>query len=212
MGLLLGGAWWGAQRLWPAGLAAAIVVVLDLAVTGMLHFDGLLDSADGLLSHLLPDRRLAVMAEPTVGAFGVGAGAGVLIVRWAALGALVAHPLLLTGVWMISRSAMAVVPGVLPYAHPEGGLARVFLGDGIKDRRTRRAATTAGSLGIGIGFAALLWWHPIAGAGVCGVEVVGFGAVILLACKRIGGFTGDVLGAAGIVGETVALVVAAARW
>jgi cobalamin synthase len=45
-----------------------------------------------------------------------------------------------------------------------------------------------------------------------GGEVVGVTAVVVLAQKRIGGFTGDVLGAAGVVGETIGLVVLAAKW
>jgi adenosylcobinamide-GDP ribazoletransferase len=48
-------------------------------------------------------------------------------------------------------------------------------------------------------------------AGLVGV-VVGAGAVLLLAHRRIGGVTGDVLGAAGLVGETLGLVLASARW
>jgi adenosylcobinamide-GDP ribazoletransferase len=42
--------------------------------------------------------------------------------------------------------------------------------------------------------------------------VCGAGGVVALARRRLGGFTGDVLGAAGVVGQTCALVVAAARW
>jgi cobalamin synthase len=42
--------------------------------------------------------------------------------------------------------------------------------------------------------------------------VAGFAAVALLAVRRLGGYTGDVLGAAGVVAETLGLVVAAARW
>jgi cobalamin synthase len=48
-------------------------------------------------------------------------------------------------------------------------------------------------------------------AGLVGV-VAGAAAVLLLSLRRLGGVTGDVLGAAGLVGETVGLVVAAARW
>ncbi|MDQ4089145.1 MAG: adenosylcobinamide-GDP ribazoletransferase, partial [Actinomycetota bacterium] len=47
LGLTLGGVWWLADRLWVAPVAAAVVVAADLALTGMLHFDGLVDSADG---------------------------------------------------------------------------------------------------------------------------------------------------------------------
>jgi cobalamin synthase len=52
-------------------------------------------------------------------------------------------------------------------------------------------------------------WPGLAAAGAL---VVGSGAVVLLAQSRLGGFTGDVLGAAGLVGETCGLVLAAARW
>jgi cobalamin synthase len=55
-------------------------------------------------------------------------------------------------------------------------------------------------------------WRPIGGTVTVLVEVVAATLVVWFARRRIGGFTGDVLGAAGIVGETVALIVAAARW
>jgi cobalamin synthase len=42
--------------------------------------------------------------------------------------------------------------------------------------------------------------------------LAGFGAVVAFAWRRLGGYTGDVLGAAGLIAETVGLVVAAARW
>jgi cobalamin synthase len=52
------------------------------------------------------------------------------------------------------------------------------------------------------------------GAGVVAAIacVAGAGAVVSLGVRRIGGFTGDVLGAAGVVGETAGLLVACARW
>ena len=55
LGLVVGGAWWGAEQLWPPAVAAALVVALDLALTGLLHLDGLVDSADGLLPQVRPD-------------------------------------------------------------------------------------------------------------------------------------------------------------
>ena len=50
------------------------------------------------------------------------------------------------------------------------------------------------------------------GLAALGAELVGFALVVVLAHRRIGGFTGDVLGAAGVVGETVGLLVLAAKW
>jgi adenosylcobinamide-GDP ribazoletransferase len=126
LGLALGGLWWLAGEIWPAMVAAAVVVAADLALTGMLHLDGLIDSADGLLP-AGPDgaRRLEIMADPHAGAFGVGAALAVLGVRWASLGALRPSVLLLAGLWCASRTTMAAVLRSVPYARP-GGLASAF--------------------------------------------------------------------------------------
>jgi adenosylcobinamide-GDP ribazoletransferase len=202
LGLVLGAVWWGAERIWPAAVAAAIVVAADLALTGLLHVDGLADSADGLLPHLDRARRLEVMAAPEVGAFGVAAVVAVLLLRWAALATTAPSPLLLGGLWCASRTAMAVAARTVPYARP-GGLASAFLGG-----RTLSTALIGAVLATGLAFA---------GPGVAGIAAVagvvaGAAGVVALARRRIGGFTGDVLGASGMVGETAGLVVAAARW
>ena len=202
LGLVLGAVWWGAERVWPAAVAAAIVVAADLALTGLLHVDGLADSADGLLPHLDRARRLEVMATPEVGAFGVAAVIAVLLLRWAALATTAPSPLLLGGLWCASRTAMAVTARKVPYARP-GGLASAFLGG-----RTLSTALIGAVLATGLAFAG----PGVAGiAAVAGV-VVGAAGVVALARRRIGGFTGDVLGASGMVGETTGLLVAAARW
>lgn len=199
IGFAVGGSWWAAEALFPAGVAAAIVIAVDLAITGMLHFDGLVDSADGLLPHLDEDRRLAVMSEPSVGAFGVAVGVAVLLLRATALAALTPSALLLAGLWCASRTTMAVTMSRVPYARPEGGLASAFLGARI------RPIAAEGVLSAVV-LAAL--WRPVPGA-IAVVFAVGAGwAVVWFARRRIGGFTGDVLGAAGLVVETVGLVVA----
>src|SRR6202050_5659800 len=94
LGIALGGLWWAAAKIWPLPVAALIVVLADLALTGMLHLDGLADTADGLLPHLPPERRLEVMREPTVGAFGVGAVVVTLLGRFAVFATLRPAPLL----------------------------------------------------------------------------------------------------------------------
>jgi len=136
MGLALGGLWWAASRAWVGPVAAALVVGADLAVTGMLHFDGLVDSADGLLPPLQPDQRLAVMADPRAGAFGVGAGAMVLLTRWAALAVLRPGVLLLAGLWCLSRTLMAGIARTQPYVRGEAGLARAFAAPTGRPART----------------------------------------------------------------------------
>jgi adenosylcobinamide-GDP ribazoletransferase len=207
LGLALGGAWWVAARVWPPAVAAAVVVVADLALTGMLHLDGLVDAADGLLPHLERERRLEVMADPRAGAFGVGAAVAVLLLRWTALAASRPRPLLVAGLWCASRTAMAVGAAAIPYARP-GGLAATFVpADG------RRGVVLAAAVTGGAG-AAVLAGAGRGAVGVAAVVAAGAGAlaVVALARRRLGGFTGDVLGAAGMVAETAGLLVAAARW
>lgn len=202
LGLALGLLWWAAGRLWPVPVAAGLVVVADLALTGLLHVDGLVDTADGLLPPLSPERRLEVMADPRVGAFGIATATGALLLRWTALTALAPAPLLLGALWCASRTGMALVARVLPYARP-GGLAQPFLGPG---------AAGVGAGGGVVALALAVWWHPLAGPAALAGAAAGGAVVATLAQRRLGGFTGDVLGATGVVAETVGLVVAAARW
>jgi adenosylcobinamide-GDP ribazoletransferase len=173
-------------------VAAGVVVAADLALTGLLHLDGLADSADGLLPHLSRDQRLDVMAAPDVGAFGVGVAGAALLLRWSALAVLRPDPALLAGLWCGSRTLMATVATTVPYARDQG-LASAFLGG-----KWIWPVAVFGAVVAGV----LAGW---AAAGVL-VGVV----VVALAKRRIGGFTGDVLGAAGVIGETAGLLVAAA--
>lgn len=204
LGAVLGGLWWGTAQLWPRPVAALIVVVADLALTGMLHVDGLADTADGLLPHLTRARRLEVMQEPTVGAFAVATVVVVLLGRWVLLAALRPEPLLLVGLWCTSRTAMAAVVDRAPYARSGTGLVGAFMGSPVPIVIV--GAAVAGSVAI-----AAAWSVPAGPVAIAGAAI-GFGAVIALGMRRIGGYTGDVLGAAGVVGETVGLLVASARW
>src|SRR5207302_270530 len=127
LGLVLGVIWWAAERRLGPLAAAALVVTADLALTGALHFDGLLDSADGLLPHLRRERRLAVMADPHVGTFAIAVGASALLLRSAAIAGLgPARPWLLAALWSLARTAMAVTVLTGRYARSYG-LASSFL-------------------------------------------------------------------------------------
>src|SRR5438477_9484947 len=122
IGLAVGGAWWAADRIWPPMLAAAIAVAVDLALTGLLHVDGLADSADGLLPHMPRRRRLEVMAEPTVGAYGIAVTASVLLLRFGAFASMRPSVLLVAGAWCGSRTVMAVTARAVPDPRTAGGL------------------------------------------------------------------------------------------
>jgi adenosylcobinamide-GDP ribazoletransferase len=202
IGAAIGSVWWAADRVFPSAVAAGLAVVTDLVLTGMLHFDGLIDAADGLLPHLTRERRLAVMAEPTVGAYGVTVGGAALLVRFAALASATPHVPVLAGIWCASRTAMAVTARAQPYARP-GGLSDAFRGG---DWRPVAVYGVVGALALA-GLADHV--HGLVDVATCLLTAA---LVVLLARRQLGGFTGDVLGAAGVVGETAALVVMAARW
>jgi adenosylcobinamide-GDP ribazoletransferase len=193
IGLGVGLAWWLANELWNPTIAAAVVIVADLALTGMLHHDGLGDAADGLLPHLPRERRLDVMRQPDIGAFGVSAIGGVLLLQLTALSSMDVDGTFLVALYATTRGCAAVVMAWRPYARSTG-LASAFRG--ASPVAWVVAAVAVGALAIDQPHALL--------------AVPAFAAVVLLAERKVGGYTGDVLGAAILVAQTVALLAAAA--
>lgn len=194
----------------PAPVAAGGVVVLDLALTGMLHVDGLLDSADGLLApHAGRDRRLEILRDHHVGAFGVAAGVVGIGLRWSALAGRPPSVRLLAGLGALSRSVMVAAICSLPYARPTG---MASVPEGGSSRQAGLAA-----LGGVVG-GVLLAASASAGAERDGVRrwapgllaLLGAAGVLGVARRRLGGYTGDVLGAAGWTAETAGM--AASTW
>jgi len=207
IGLAVGGIWWAAGRGWAPPAAAAIAVIADAALTGLLHLDGLADAADGLLPPLSRARRLEVMADPRLGAFGAAGLAIVLLARFGAFASMAPSPLAVAGLWSGSRTAMAVTARAVPYARP-AGLASAFL--------PQAPARRAGPAVLGLAGGLLALALAFAGRGALGVAAVGAEAagaatVVFLAWRRLGGFTGDVLGAAAVAGETAGLLTLALR-
>ena len=212
IGAAVGLGWWGADEVWSPLVAAALAVAADVALTGALHVDGLADTADGVLPHLDRARRLEVMAEPDVGAFGVTAVVLVLGLRVAILASLAPDVALPAALWCASRTVMAVAARSVPYARAgTQGAGWPPPSSGARRRRSPPSAPPSPSPSR---------WRPTADPGpgpahaIAGVGrvAVGGAAVVALARRRLGGFTGDVLGAAGLVGETVGLLVVAAHW
>lgn len=180
-------------------LAGAVGATADAVVTGGLHLDGLADAADGLFAPAVdPARRLAAMADPSVGAFGTVAVALAIGLRAALLGR--RPPVgVVAGLWALGRTAMAVGCVQLPYARA-GGLASAF----------RREAPPASALALSGGLlaAAISLLGRGGRAGLVGLGAGGVGALstLALARRRLGGFTGDILGATGVLTETVGLL------
>jgi adenosylcobinamide-GDP ribazoletransferase len=155
------------------------------------------------------------MADPRIGVFGAVALIVVLFARTTTLAAVPAKPLVVIGLWCGSRTLMAVAARTLPYVRGEGGLASAFEGDREPARSDGRGGLPAWAGVAAYGMAAAILC-AVLGAGARGVvvvaaELVMMGAVLWLAQRRIGGYTGDVLGAAGVLAETAGLLALAVR-
>lgn len=196
VGSLVGAVWWAGGERTSLLLAAALVLVADLVLTGALHLDGLADTGDGLIPPMPRKRRLEVMADPSVGAFGLAAVLSVMALRWAALGSQLPEVAAIAGLWAWSRTVMALSLATLPSARP-GGMAAAFSGG---------SPFPVALLGGAVSGALLVISASEAGLVAMVVGLLAAMAVTQLARTRLGGITGDVLGAICLVVETAGLV------
>lgn len=180
----------------PEAAAAGIVLGLIFAATGGMHEDGLADTADGFWGGHTPARRLEIMRDSRIGSFGVLALILSTGLRWIALATLLPlglTPLILAAV--LSRAAMPVLMHLLPQARK----------DGLAQSIGRPGAAPVG-LGLLLSFCL-----TAALAGAEALLPIGMTALCLfvvgtLAMRKIGGLTGDVLGALQVTAETAILL------
>jgi len=199
LGLIYWGAWAGLHRGLPAPAAAALLLTLTVWVTGGLHLDGLADTADGLGGGRTPAEALAIMKDSRVGAFGVISLILGLVLKFSLFLSLAAQTsgaaaLLLFPV--ISRWSMVLLAYLSPYARAEGGLGQAMT-LGISPRVLLGASLSAGGLSLLI-------------LGASGLVLLIAAAALIwlgsLYCqRRLGGITGDILGAANEVVEITVL-------
>jgi adenosylcobinamide-GDP ribazoletransferase len=179
-------------------LAAALGVATSAALTRGLHLDGLADTADGLGTRLPPEEALAVMGRGDTGPFGVVSVVLILLVQVSA--AAQAGPIALMFAATLARVAMtwSCRRGV-PAARPDGLGALV-------------AGTVSPALAAMLALVTLLAAVSMGPTGALGVLAgLAAGEILLRRCvRRLGGVTGDVLGAVGEVAASVALVIFAA--
>jgi adenosylcobinamide-GDP ribazoletransferase len=175
-----------------------------VAVTGALHEDGLADTFDGLWGGWDAERRLAIMRDSAVGTYGVlalVAVAGLRLALLAPLGLADFARAVACG-HVLGRAAMVVAAAVLPAAAPGRGAEATGpqgpLGAGV--------ATVTVGLTLGL---AVTWRAPV----VLAVAALVTAGCVRLFRRRLGGVTGDTLGAACQLVEvaTVAAVAAVAR-
>lgn len=173
-------------RLWGPQTAAVLDVIFMAVLTGAFHLDGLADTADGLCSHRSREQTLEIMKDSRIGAMGVVVLSSVLALKWAGISGLGAHRVLvLILVPAYARGAILCAMRWLEYGRPEGGTGRPFFARKIGWRECWALAATM-LLSTGLGPMAL---------GLNAGFVLLVGVIIAYYQRRLGGVTGDMLGA-----------------
>ena len=209
VGILVGAL--GALMLWltnlllPSPLPAIVSTAFTVLLTGALHEDGLADTFDGLGGGATRERALEIMKDSRLGTFGMVALIFTLLTKIAALDSL----------------PMTFAPAVLIAGHAFSrgcAIALLFAGGYVRNPEQSRAHAVARNIGRGefifaaiVGSVPLFWCGLHALAGVIAALI----ALFVLArwfLRRLGGFTGDTLGAAQQLTEIAFYLAVLASW
>jgi len=182
----------------PSLVIAALVVIIEVLLTGGLHLDGLMDSCDGLFGGTTPERRLEIMRDSHVGSFGMLGAFCLLLLKFACIASLsnTALPLALLMTLPTARWCMILALHVFPSARTTG-LGALF-----------RQAVTQQHLLITAAISLLI----VALAGRLmglGIWILASGITLALGtwiARMLGGLTGDSYGAIGEIIEVVCLL------
>lgn len=208
---------WLSGGIGSSGVIAALLLVLWVAITGALHLDGLMDTADGIFSHRSREQMLEIMKDSRVGAMGVVGCMLLLLCKWTLLQQWLTLPvgtfaymLPLSALW--SRWYMVVAIACWPYARNEEtkrGLGSFFRGIGWRHLSIHTALAIALSL-------LLAGWHEgewissqalmATGVALLSTLLIGVGMSMYLN-RKLGGLTGDTYGAMNEIVETALLLI-----
>ncbi len=178
-------------------LPSAILVIAMIAISGGLHLDGVADSADAFMSSRGKEQMLEIMHDSRVGAMGALAISCVLLLKFAVLISL-PQQWRSTAIFLMpvaGRCALVVQTVSLPYARSNGGLASLMQ----QNSQPKQAVIAILSLTVmAIVISAITggWFYAV----TSGITISAACCLtIWLFCRycyyKIGGFTGDTLGA-----------------
>jgi adenosylcobinamide-GDP ribazoletransferase len=198
-----------ASALWPPAVAALLALAATLVLTGAFHEDGLADTLDALGGAVPRERALLIMKDSRIGSYGAAAMVLSLGARAALMAALCTRPWAAAAAAMVlshglGRAAAVALMALLPYA-----------GD-ADHAKAKPLATAIGwaQWTVALGWAAVL----VSGAVACEAIEPSRAAVVLFAVaavvlamrrwlrRRLGGYTGDTLGACEQLSELAVLL------
>jgi adenosylcobinamide-GDP ribazoletransferase len=210
IGLMIGGILVTALRLFtlifPALVTAFLIAAIDALLTGALHLDGLADTADGFGGGRTREDVLRIMRDHAIGSYGAMALVLVVAIKTSALAELIVRHRAVA--WlalmpMLGRWSVVLLSATQPYARrsdqdgaPPGGAVSDFVG------RVELVVASTTALPVAVVLAS---WRGLAAA----LLVLAASGLWGWCCRRrIGGITGDTLGASVEVSEMLVLLFA----
>ncbi|HNX81274.1 MAG TPA: adenosylcobinamide-GDP ribazoletransferase [Candidatus Omnitrophota bacterium] len=180
-------------------LLCLFLVIFLVVITGGLHLDGLADTADGFLSGTSSRDMLVIMRDSRIGTMGVLSLVCVILAEIFLLKEVprVFLPAAVLLMCLVSRWAMVLLMFLFPYARKEGKAMAYMAG------RKNYIGILSSTLALLLAYLTWGFW------GICLMAVVAIAVVIFGAycSKKIGGITGDTLGAANEIIQVVTLLV-----
>jgi len=203
LGAILGGAAALAALLGSPPVAAFLVLLLWVGLTGALHLDGFCDLCDGLFGGHTPEQRLAILKDPHLGTFGLAGGVLLLLGKFAALQQALGqpgHPAWLVAAAVAWSRCLALCLAAGARYPRNDGTGKIL----IEATGWTEAATLALLMLV-----LLMATAPSPWTGLGAAALVGLLAMALRwACvRRLGGVTGDCLGAEIESAETAFLLI-----
>jgi adenosylcobinamide-GDP ribazoletransferase len=224
IGFALGGVTAGVlyvgRQLWDSHspntwLASLVGLTALVAMTGALHLDGLADTVDGLGAHGDREHRLAVMRSPEVGAFGVVAIVLVLVSQLGGISTTMVHGISTIAVLTATVTARLAVTWSCVRGVPAARTAGLGATVAGSVSRVSAVIVTLISIGALVGIGELHdrggWSEVVRVIAAAAAGLLAAWALRLVAIRRIGGITGDVLGAAVEIVTAVTLLGVALR-
>lgn len=201
IGALTATAAWGAAFVIPSFSAAVLGVAAGVLVTAAMHLDGLADTADGVGAALAGRDPSAVMHDPRLGTFGGAALTLDLLLKVSVLSAFVTgprFPIEAVAASALGRAAAIALIAAVPYAGPDSGTGGWTRSAGVG------RCLVGIAMGAAIGILTVGWaFGAMAATGLVIAVIVG-----RWSSRRLSGVTGDTLGAAAELTETLALTAA----
>ena len=196
LGASLYGVNYAAQLIFPASVSAALTLFAWVIFTRSFHLDGFMDTCDGLFGGWTPERRLEIMKDSRMGAFGIAGGILVLLTEYAALSSSKnLFPALMLAT-TLGRWASPLVIYSFPYAREEG--LGIEMKQNVSPREIFLATLIAG----------ITAWFVSGWAGfllMLGAAAIGF-LLALYAVRLLSGLTGDIYGTVTTLVEMLTLV------